>query len=115
MRSFYFKLPCISRIQIISSTKIGDFFCREHLLIQIIEAATCMEGGSSSCPGVKAPSSGALSLLPIFVSKWIDYSNKYGFGYQLSDNSVGVIFNDQTRICQSPDGSVCEFIEPNPR
>ena len=34
---------------------------------------------------------------PTFITKWIDYSNKYGFGYQLSDQSVGVIFNDSTQ------------------
>lgn len=37
--------------------------------------------------------------VPVYwVSKWVDYSDKYGFGYQLSDNSVGVLFNDQTRL-----------------
>lgn len=36
---------------------------------------------------------------PIYwVSKWVDYSDKYGLGYQLSDNSVGVLFNDVTKI-----------------
>lgn len=44
-----------------------------------------------------------LSHTPLFISKWIDYSNKYGFGYQLSDNCVGVFFNDLTRISISPD------------
>ncbi|TRY88893.1 hypothetical protein DNTS_021987 [Danionella cerebrum] len=29
-----------------------------------------------------------------WVTKWVDYSNKYGFGYQLSDNTVGVLFNN---------------------
>ncbi|KAB7494327.1 Serine/threonine-protein kinase PLK1 [Armadillidium nasatum] len=46
---------------------------------------------------------------PIFISKWIDYSNKYGFGYQLSDSSVGVFFNDLTRISISSDKSRVEF------
>lgn len=44
-----------------------------------------------------------LNHTPLFISKWIDYSNKYGFGYQLSDNCVGVFFNDLTRISISPD------------
>lgn len=34
----------------------------------------------------------------IWVSKWVDYSDKYGFGYELSDDCVGVMFNDFTRI-----------------
>lgn len=40
---------------------------------------------------------------PLFISKWIDYSNKYGFGFQLSDRTVGVLFNDSTRISYSSD------------
>ena len=96
---------------------------RENLLIQIIEAiepclTRVLGNGSVDMVDEAAISSPhrshfpePLSLLPIFVSKWIDYSNKYGFGYQLSDQSVGVIFNDSTRICRSPDGSVVEFID----
>jgi serine/threonine protein kinase len=41
---------------------------------------------------------------PLWVTKWVDYSNKYGFGFQLSDKSVGVLFNDTTRMLLSPDG-----------
>ena len=40
---------------------------------------------------------------PLFITKWIDYSNKYGFGFQLSDRSVGVLFNDHSRISYSAD------------
>lgn len=37
--------------------------------------------------------------VPVFwVSKWIDYTEKYGFGYQLCDNSIGVRFNDRTSV-----------------
>uniref|UniRef100_A0A6Q2XC75 Serine/threonine-protein kinase PLK n=1 Tax=Esox lucius TaxID=8010 RepID=A0A6Q2XC75_ESOLU len=34
----------------------------------------------------------------IWVTKWVDYSNKYGFGYQLSDQNIGVLFNDGTHL-----------------
>lgn len=34
----------------------------------------------------------------VWVSKWIDYSSKYGLGYLLSDNAAGVFFNDSTKI-----------------
>ncbi|KAG7882012.1 hypothetical protein KL905_000494 [Ogataea polymorpha] len=30
---------------------------------------------------------------PIVVSKWVDYSNKHGFSYQLSSGAIGVLFN----------------------
>jgi len=38
------------------------------------------------------------SCLPSYVVKWVDYSNKYGFGYVLSDGTVGVHFRDFSRI-----------------
>jgi hypothetical protein len=53
-----------------------------------------------SFPGNPPP---VATVAPLFVSKWIDYSNKYGFGFQLSDKSVGVLFNDSTRISFTPD------------
>ncbi|KAM4640763.1 serine/threonine-protein kinase PLK3 [Discoglossus pictus] len=34
----------------------------------------------------------------VWVSKWVDYSNKYGFGYQLSNRSIGVLFNNGTHM-----------------
>uniref|UniRef100_H3DCR5 Serine/threonine-protein kinase PLK n=1 Tax=Tetraodon nigroviridis TaxID=99883 RepID=H3DCR5_TETNG len=34
----------------------------------------------------------------LWVTKWVDYSNKYGFGYQLSNHSVGVLFNEGTHL-----------------
>ncbi|CAN2391868.1 positive regulation of chaperone-mediated autophagy, partial [Pristimantis euphronides] len=34
----------------------------------------------------------------VWVSKWVDYSNKYGFGYQLSNRNIGVLFNNGTHM-----------------
>ncbi|NXL42579.1 PLK1 kinase, partial [Podilymbus podiceps] len=52
--------------------------------------------------------------IPIFwVSKWVDYSDKYGLGYQLCDNSVGVLFNDSTRLMGGGDGDNLQYIEQN--
>ena len=49
---------------------------------------------------------------PIFwISKWVDYTDKYGVGYQLCDNSVGVRFNDSTRIVLLADGHNLQYIE----
>ena len=42
-------------------------------------------------------------VAPLFVIKWIDYSNKYGLGFQLSDKSVGVLFNDSTKMSYTHD------------
>lgn len=40
--------------------------------------------------------------LPSYVVKWVDYSNKYGFGYVLSDGTIGVHFRDSSRIASNP-------------
>lgn len=34
----------------------------------------------------------------LWVTKWVDYSNKYGFGYQLSNQTIGVLFNEGTHL-----------------
>ena len=51
---------------------------------------------------VKNPSK-VKDVSPLFVIKWIDYSNKYGLGFQLSDKSVGVLFNDSTKMSYTHD------------
>ncbi|XP_030339137.1 serine/threonine-protein kinase PLK1 [Strigops habroptila] len=52
------------------------------------------------------------ACIPIFwVSKWVDYSDKYGLGYQLCDNSVGVLFNDSTHLIMYSDGDSLQYIE----
>ncbi|XP_051164386.1 serine/threonine-protein kinase PLK1-like [Leptopilina boulardi] len=49
-------------------------------------------------------------VTPLFVIKWIDYSNKYGLGFQLSDKSVGVLFNDSTKMSYTPDRRRVEYM-----
>ncbi|XP_071547692.1 serine/threonine-protein kinase PLK1 [Panulirus ornatus] len=47
----------------------------------------------------------------IWVSKWVDYSDKYGLGYQLCDDSIGVLFNDFTKLLLLSDGENIHYIE----
>lgn len=52
------------------------------------------------------------AAIPIFwVSKWVDYSDKYGLGYQLCDNSLGVLFNDSSRLLLTSNGDNMQYIE----
>lgn len=49
---------------------------------------------------------------PLFwVSKWVDYSDKYGFGYQLCDEGMGVMFNDSTKLLMLPNGINVHFVD----
>lgn len=56
----------------------------------------------SSLPAERNPASLARHEQFVWVSKWVDYSNKYGFGYQLSNHSIGVLFNNGTHMMLSP-------------
>lgn len=52
------------------------------------------------------------AAVPIYwVSKWVDYSDKYGLGYQLCDNSIGVIFNDVTRLILTSNAQNMQYVE----
>jgi len=47
----------------------------------------------------------------VWVSKWVDYSDKYGFGYSLNDDSIGVVFNDLTKLLLLADGLNIHYID----
>lgn len=44
-----------------------------------------------------------LSAGKVFIVSWVDYCNKYGMGYALTDGTIGVYFNDSTTLLMSPD------------
>ncbi|EGO29881.1 hypothetical protein SERLADRAFT_445649 [Serpula lacrymans var. lacrymans S7.9] len=46
----------------------------------------------------------------VFIVSWVDYCNKYGMGYALTDGSVGVHFNDSTTLVLSADKHHFDFI-----
>ena len=41
----------------------------------------------------------------MWVTKWVDYTSKYGLGYRLSDGTFGVVFNDATKMSQASPSS----------
>ncbi|KAI0791256.1 Pkinase-domain-containing protein [Abortiporus biennis] len=46
----------------------------------------------------------------VFMASWVDYCNKYGMGYALTDGSVGVHFNDSTSLVLAADKSHMDYI-----
>jgi hypothetical protein len=46
----------------------------------------------------------------VFIVKCIDYSNKYGIGYQLTNGVTGVSFNDSTVLVVAPDAYHFEYL-----
>lgn len=47
----------------------------------------------------------------IFTLSWIDFSNRYGFAYQLSNGCVGVLFNDMSIVVLSPNLKYVDYID----
>ncbi len=47
----------------------------------------------------------------VWVTKWVDFTSKYGLGYLLSNGSVGIYFNDATKIILDNKGSTFEYME----
>ncbi|CAM9188958.1 unnamed protein product [Sphacelaria rigidula] len=47
----------------------------------------------------------------VWVTRYVDYSSKYGLGFLLSDGSAGVYFNDATKIVLEPAGVKFDYIE----
>uniref|UniRef100_A0A8B9TSU9 Serine/threonine-protein kinase PLK n=1 Tax=Anas platyrhynchos TaxID=8839 RepID=A0A8B9TSU9_ANAPL len=66
-----------------------------------------------SPPANRNPASLARHEQFVWVSKWVDYSNKYGFGYQLSNRSIGVLFNNGTHMALSPNHKTVHYNQTN--
>ena len=47
----------------------------------------------------------------IYVTKFLDYSSKYGLGYILSNGFCGVYFNDSTKIILNPNTNIFYYLE----
>ncbi|PFH49070.1 hypothetical protein AMATHDRAFT_5215 [Amanita thiersii Skay4041] len=59
------------------------------------------------------PQLDVLNPLPhekVFIVSWVDYCNKYGMGYALTDGTVGVYFNDSTTTVLSPGKTTFDYI-----
>nr|CAD7394163.1 unnamed protein product [Timema cristinae] len=93
-----FKKPKDPRDPNIMAINPTEWSCRRNLsklkdqltdLIKVIKPSKSPLGDESTDPAAQPV---------VWVAKWVDYSDKYGFGYQLSDDSVGVVFNDCSKL-----------------
>lgn len=50
-------------------------------------------------------------LQNVYIRKWVDYSEKYGIGYLLSNGSIGVFFNDTSKIILDKQGVNFAYME----
>jgi polo-like kinase 1 len=85
---------------------------KEHLRGKRLDADE--DGGKDANEqiGSKNPAASQNSAdVPIHAKKWIDYTSKYGLGYILSNGSVGVFFNDATKIILEKEGKKFDYYE----
>lgn len=51
------------------------------------------------------------SLTPFcWLCRWVDYTDKYGLGYQTNDGCVGVNFNDKTHLVSTENGGLLMYV-----
>jgi len=108
-RSLAFSPVHVPPSQLLSSAlhqTLGCFFGRGE------QSGTFLQRGIDNlkrCKNLRHAEPISTNTIPVFINKWIDYSNKYGFGFQLSDGTVGIFFNDKSRIASA--GKLIEFTD----
>jgi len=51
------------------------------------------------------------STITKWVTRYVDYTSKYGLGFLLNDGSAGVYFNDSTKAVLAPKGETFIYVE----
>lgn len=46
-----------------------------------------------------------------WVTRYVDYTSKYGLGFLMNDGGSGVYFNDSTKVASGPNGDAFQYIE----
>lgn len=77
----------------------------QHLQQQMTSSSTNLKTQPQDAALAQASAS------TVWVTKWVDYSTKYGLGYLLSDQSAGVFFNDSTKIVSENRGTSFYYYE----
>ena len=89
-----------------SSTKEGSNINDKKIVI---------ENNSKESPNIKKVEDeikkDKMKGVDIYVVKWVDYSSKYGIGYLLNNNLIGVYFNDCSKLIYNPRTTKISFIE----
>lgn len=88
--------------------KANDLRGLEKMITAVIDESK----GQSTNPALLPEEAEHPASSPMYwISKWVDYSDKYGIGYTLSDNSVGVLYNDSTRIVLHQNGEQLTYLD----
>nr|XP_045719868.1 inactive serine/threonine-protein kinase PLK5 [Mirounga angustirostris] len=78
---------------------------RQEVEVAIRNLQLCLDAG---LPATQDPPGEQRPIL--WAPKWVDYSSKYGFGYQLSDGGSGVLLRDGTHMALRPPGDQVSYM-----
>lgn len=80
-------------------------------LLPLDTGCNSVQSSPREARGAEANSAEAVTPPSLWVTRYVDKSTKYGLGFLLSDDSVGVRFNDGTAIVLEPGGIVFDYIQ----
>uniref|UniRef100_A0A0R3RQT2 Serine/threonine-protein kinase PLK n=1 Tax=Elaeophora elaphi TaxID=1147741 RepID=A0A0R3RQT2_9BILA len=112
-------LTSVPELQVVSSTKHrpcdirggGDHPSDCYLSDLCRQLADVVSSKPKDDPNIRDDDLEDPAAMPVFwISKWVDYSDKYGLGYQLCDNSIGVVFNDNTKMVLNAAGERVQYL-----
>lgn len=81
-----------------NNAMVTQYECRKHLKTLVEQLASVLGSNPKNKDLNNVEDCDPAAQPLVWVSKWVDYSDKYGFGFQLIDGSWGVFFNDTTKI-----------------
>ncbi|KAF7488908.1 Serine/threonine-protein kinase PLK1 [Sarcoptes scabiei] len=104
------EVPLKESLPVVSEKEPADFYLSElHDQVSKLLSSKLKIKSSSNDDEAEHPAS-----MPFFwISKWVDYTDRYGIGYQLCDNSIGVLFNDSTKLILMQDETNFHYIDKN--
>eukprot|EP00048_Salpingoeca_helianthica_P022705 m.250187 g.250187 ORF g.250187 m.250187 type:complete len:286 (-) comp76760_c0_seq1:125-982(-) len=77
----------------------------EHMCVQL-EDLLARQAAASADARPPMGTVGALLSTP-WIVRWLDYSQRYGLGYELSDGTTGALLNDGAMVAAPPS---CSFV-----
>ena len=87
----------------------GFFNCKNDFLVQVSTQLTSFLGREDETDSENVKSREV--SVPLFISKWVDYKKQFGFLFQMSDGSLGVLFNDASKMGISSCRRYLEFTD----
>jgi len=77
-------------------------------IIHVMAKGDALKENNQYDPKMRPASLGKANF---WVTRYVDYTSKYGLGFLLNDGSSGVYFNDSTKAVLESDGDMFQYIE----